>query len=425
MADNFSLFKIKLQKFYDLRIIYKKSEILRYFRKIRNKKIQHKFYQLWKENGKPQDQGNVKYYYLRAIEEVNEKSLLTTLKKILIWLIWDFTGFRLIYSKIIPEIKKENQREPSTFLLWILSIYITTFGIASARYEHRKDVLESRLVIIMSQLPNEKIRKDAFKRLVDIQIEEIPVRPDIKNLIQTISSFFDDEVEKDILKESQQIIMSEKENLSGLDLNRVNLSKAKLDSANLSGTDLSEANLSDAILWDANLSDVRLVYANLSGAILSDANLSNAILWDANLSGTDLSEANLSGARFWDANLSGVRLLDSNLSYAKLSDANLSDAILDRANLSNVILDRANFSGARLDSVNLSGADLSQVINLTNKQIKSACNWEKAYFARFVKIQTVEFVVDEEKQKAKIKELKEDRASDPKTKPNCDRWKEE
>ena len=74
-------------------------------------------------------------------------------------------------------------------------------------------------------------------------------------------------------------------------------------------------------------------------------------------------------------------------------------------------MDSADLNRADLNRANLSNVNFSNVKNLTDQQIKRACNWEQAYFSS-----------DSEKQKAKIKELKEDKSSDPQVKPDCSKW---
>lgn len=111
------------------------------------------------------------------------------------------------------------------------------------------------------------------------------------------------------------------------------------------GVSLTNINLIDANLSGVNLSGADLSTANLSTANLTGANLNSAILTLANLNGTNLRTANLTGAY---------------LIYAILSDADLAVA---------------NLSSANLSSANLIGAK-----NLTPEQVKSAKNWEEAYY---------------------------------------------
>ena len=161
----------------------------------------------------------------------------------------------------------------------------------------------------------------------------------------------------------------------------------------------------------------RLVEANrsLKSYNLEDANLEGVHLRNANLESAELSGANLQRANLQNANLEGVHLRNADLSGADLSGANLFVADLRNANL----------PSANLFVADLSGANLTDTEKLTNKQIKLACNWEQAYFAKYWDEEKEAWVVDEEKQETKIKELKEDKASDPKEKPDCSRWKEE
>ena len=188
-------------------------------------------------------------------------------------------------------------------------------------------------------------------------------------------------------------------------LKSYNLSGAHLTSANLTGANLTEAILASTILIDANLTDANLYRAHLINAILTVANLSGANLTSANLTSANLTGANLTSVNLKGAFLGGVNLTGVNLTSANFTDANFTDASLEGANLSN-----ANFTYAQ---------------NLTNKQIKLACNWEQAYFARYRDQEKKAWVVDEEEQQTKIKELEEDKTSDPQEKPDCTRWKEE
>ena len=121
--------------------------------------------------------------------------------------------------------------------------------------------------------------------------------------------------------------------LSGIALNRADLSGADLSWADLSNADLSGADLRDAYLaWsflhNAKLNGAKLQGADLRGdphqrgdADLSEANLSEANLSEADLSYDDLSSANLQGANLTDAVLRGA-----NLSNAKVTSEQLAEA---------------------------------------------------------------------------------------------------
>jgi serine/threonine-protein kinase len=107
------------------------------------------------------------------------------------------------------------------------------------------------------------------------------------------------------------------QDLSGLILQKVDLSggifhQAKLGRANLQGTDLSNADfgrasLIRAILRDANLGRAYLSYADLEGADLRGADLSFAYLNHANLKGANLCGANLSNAKITEEQLAQAK----------------------------------------------------------------------------------------------------------------------
>ena len=119
---------------------------------------------------------------------------------------------------------------------------------------------------------------------------------------------------------------------------------------------------------------------------LRTANLYNppeekgALLRGIVLNFADLNFADLNFANLNFANLSYAKLIQAKLIQAKLSHANLSHANLSQANLSQANLSQANLSQVNLKEANLKEADLSNVIGLTNEQIKSACYWNKAIY---------------------------------------------
>ena len=100
-----------------------------------------------------------------------------------------------------------------------------------------------------------------------------------------------------------------------------------------------------------------------------------------------------------------------------LKSYNLVGANLSRANLS-----RANLSRANLESANLESAYLIRVQNLTFSQIKSACYWEKAIYKGNWDDKAYKWQVYEEANQEFIKQLKQDKASDPKKTVDCSRW---
>ncbi len=198
-------------------------------------------------------------------------------------------------------------------------------------------------------------------------------------------------------------------------------------------------------LLGLQLNQTNLIEANLSKANLSLANLSQAKLDLANLSQANLGLANLSQADLFRANLSKADLHGANLSQADLHKANLSQADLRIADFSETSLLKANLRGA-----NLHGAKIFNTKNLSNTQIKLACNWKEAtyvnstivennlnkiieydrdvIFEKEIESTRFEFQwIPEDKQanQEKIKEIEQDKDSDPKNPPNCSRWKKD
>jgi uncharacterized protein YjbI with pentapeptide repeats len=151
-------------------------------------------------------------------------------------------------------------------------------------------------------------------------IKDIPDRPlsrlDVERLLKEVGS-------------------SSKLNLSGQNLERIDLTFLQLAKAEISGARLALANLQGANLSQAKLIGAFLIEANLGGAFLNKAKLRGAILIKsyavaADLSGADLSGADLSGADLSGADLNRARLNKSKIDKVfSLQGANLSGAYLD------------------------------------------------------------------------------------------------
>ena len=155
-------------------------------------------------------------------------------------------------------------------------------------------------------------------------------------------------------------------------------------------------------LQDAELDRFIFKNANLSAANLSGAELKGANLSGANLSGAELGGANLSGANLSGAELKGANLERADLSGAELKGANLERAYLGQANLEEADLERVKLRKANLEETNLRKANLTNVQNLTSKQIKLACFWEQAIYTK-----------DDKENQNYIENLKKDRSLDP------------
>ncbi len=165
--------------------------------------------------------------------------------------------------------------------------------------------------------------------------------------------------------------------LEGADLSGISLVKANLQRANLAGANLSGANLQNAKLIGANLSDTTLKDADLSGAQLKGSNFQEAKLLGTILNGSNLQNADFSNADLLGAKISDADLTNTNLTLANLTGANLKHARLFGTNLTKADLAQANFQQADLEGANFR----EDVKNFTLEQVKSANNWEKAYYS--------------------------------------------
>jgi uncharacterized protein YjbI with pentapeptide repeats len=184
--------------------------------------------------------------------------------------------------------------------------------------------------------------------------------------------------------------------LEGIDLTGVNLNRADLSFSNLSlailnnaqlnfadltlaymvGAQLNSAQLEGAILSAATLPSVCFRYANLSGANLSKALLPRANLCFADLDGTDFSRSTLVGAQIKGAKASWTNFRDADLSGADFSEATIRATNFTRANLSGTNLSKTDLSWtlfieAKLMDADFSGATVEGAI-LSNNDISTA-----------------------------------------------------
>jgi uncharacterized protein YjbI with pentapeptide repeats len=215
-----------------------------------------------------------------------------------------------------------------------------------------------------------------------------------------------------------------------ISLNTADLTFANLESANLKSADIYNANLEYANLYFANLKFANLILANLKSANLNRANLESAKLDGAKLNNANLESAYLKFANLEFAYLKFAKLEFAYLASAKLKFAKLEGSYLNFANLESAKLKFANLESAYLkfaylQNANLENANLFGAENLTNKQIKSACSWEKAIYTKFAfdNKEQIWIAQDPKANQRKIEEIKQDKASDPPKPPDCSKWK--
>lgn len=127
--------------------------------------------------------------------------------------------------------------------------------------------------------------------------------------------------------------VSNGDDLSGYNLQKIDLANAHLEKARLPKANLSQANLSGSHIFDSDLESADMVGANLcdcelancclKGADLTKARMANARLWNADLVNANLAECDLSGSDLWCARLFNAKLWHATLTGAKsLSKAN-------------------------------------------------------------------------------------------------------
>ena len=232
---------------------------------------------------------------------------------------WDFSGLRLISQKIIPPLKTNiDKRPPSSFFLWFIGLYSALFGLASQRYENRRDIIENRISVVISQAPK------SLELIPDIQKENLPRPINFFNPLSVISSLILSEVPHPEIVDDLKRIIEINKNLYGLNLEGINLT----------GTDLSKSDLRDANLNGSDLRD-----ANLSGSTLG-----NASLRQANLQRVNFKKTYLSLADFSESDLRGAQFEQSDLDLANFSETNISEADFRNSSGKHV-----NFKGANAE----------------------------------------------------------------------------
>ncbi len=265
--------------------------------------------------------------------------------RLVVWVLWDFTGLHLIYRKIFPNRRNPEKKYP-TFFIWVVGIYFATYGIAAQRYESKVDLIENRtnFVIALSGTSNYKI---ALEQIPMIQNMKTPWKPSINPVgLDTLKSFFGDDVKcKDYFEPCIKVnIYLKKILLSYLSkttkykrpfhLKEVNNERINLDRINLSEVDLSPLEMKGQ---ETNI----IVYTNL---------------FDINLRSAHLRHSDLRGVYFIGADLSGSWLNKSDLGYAMLNNSNLKEVDFTGADLKKADLEGAKIIGARFHHADLSGA---------------------------------------------------------------------
>jgi uncharacterized protein YjbI with pentapeptide repeats len=291
--------------------------------------------------------------------------------KLIGWLLWDFTGLRFIFRKLLPQKYSDTEgRPPSTIVLWLIGLYLLAYAGAYQRYANRVDIIETRANAIFEQISSPDMRIYAINRISAVQNMPCPNRPIIWEPLSIFRSFYLEQTYSEIA----ELLKATVENLKA-DLASVNLSYAYLVAADLSGANLKNSQLTGANLQKAQLSGANLWESTLVAAILNEATLVRVLARRANLLKTKLQKANLRSIRLQEANLTDADLHKADLSgsflneailvRANLRETNLMDAYFQEADLTGTDFRNAVFTRASLKKANLTEANLKNTIDLT------------------------------------------------------------
>ncbi len=290
----------------------------------------------------------------------SKNSVVTTVKNVG----WDWTGF-----------------SGKTFWNWLellaVPILLTTLGYLYQRGDKKKaekqaelereiakdnlaeEVIENYLKSMGNILLNETLTEQLF---VDDQSQWLDRNNHVLHLTRALT--------REILRRLKDDTQRQKrifQFLQDAELHRFILKGADLSGINLSRLRLNNVDLEEAVLHEANLQQANFsLKANLQGAYLVQANLQGAKLWNANLQRAWLGEADLQKADLKGSNLQGASLCRANLQEAVLVD----------------VVETSSWNYEQTpEQIRQEIDELTQKIK---RQIKSACNWDKAiYKAKF------------------------------------------
>lgn len=221
------------------------------------------------------------------------------------WMIWDFSGFRFFWEKLIPpKANQEDYRRPSTLILWLASFYIACYGFAAQRYEMQLNRAEFKYNTFTTQVAA-SVPFD-YSRLEQIAAIKLPIKP---NFLEPLTIY------QSIWFDSVFMTYGAHEMLEGKKDTEKKLEELYLDFLH-----------STVSLWKQKLNESNLVNANLEKVDLSRANLEKADLSRANLDGANLAGANLCWADLSETEI-GVEILTASKSYQARIDPGTEEEI--------------------------------------------------------------------------------------------------
>jgi len=265
------------------------------------------------------------------------------------WMLIDFSGLRLIWDKIFPQIdKKPSIGRPASFMIWVVGVYIALFGIASQRYEKRIDVIENRAGAILAQL---SINIESISRIPSVQRMLCPYKPELLKPHSVFLSFFKKYIPHGIAVLLKEAIEDKKKSLESVSLYKVNLDGANLQYGNFRSANLQQANFKKAKLRGANLNKADLRGADFEGAVLILSDLSDSS-WDKHHEIIKVEQKDILSSKDFQKKFKNKRMFFEPVPYL----INFKDSILMKANFQRANLSSADFSGADLRGSNMMGA---------------------------------------------------------------------
>lgn len=147
--------------------------------------------------------------------------------------------------------------------------------------------------------------------------------------------------------------------LSYFDLDGINLARADLRRVNLSHGSFRNSFFQNADLSGANLNKLQLLSSCLNSANLSNASLRFTGFNKAELVEVDLQKTSSEEVSFYSANLRKANLSNANLLKIDLREANLNQASLEKARISESLVYGASFWQTNLKEMKLENVYIS------------------------------------------------------------------
>ena len=207
-------------------------------------------------------------------------------KKDTLWLIWDLSGIRFIWNKIRPE-KDVGQAAPSSFLFWIVTIYLGLHSIASSKYDNSVASYDQGISTIYFELSIPELKQLGINKIADLQKRKFHSKPSIVDPIDTLKTvFFKSKIDPKKQNQLKTILKYYKKELNNSYLDSIDFSHFDgLSNSNFSNSNLNNAKFSDSNLIGSNFNNAKLTNANFTGAQLSFATFQDANMQDANFIG--------------------------------------------------------------------------------------------------------------------------------------------